>query len=74
DGLVAYRSLVPQAARLLATGGILALEVGAGQADEVEQLLGGAGLLGLCRARDLTGTDRCVLATNKAGISENTIG
>ncbi|MDH3593669.1 MAG: peptide chain release factor N(5)-glutamine methyltransferase [Rhodospirillales bacterium] len=74
DGLVAYRSLVPQAARLLAPGGILALEVGAGQADEVEQLLGGAGLLGLCRARDLTGTDRCVLATNKAGISENTIG
>ncbi len=74
DGLVAYRSLVPQAARLLAPGGILALEVGAGQADEVEQLLGAGGFLGLCRARDLTGTDRCVLATSKAGISANTIG
>jgi release factor glutamine methyltransferase len=74
DGLAAYRSLVPQAARLLSPGGILALEVGAGQADEVEQLLGAAGLLGLCRARDLTGTDRCVLATRKAGISANTIG
>jgi release factor glutamine methyltransferase len=74
DGLESYRRLVPQAARLLAPGGILALEVGAGQGDDVERLLGAAGLIGLCRARDLAGTDRCVLATSKARLSGNTAG
>jgi len=74
DGLAAYRSLVPQAARVLAPGGILAIEVGEGQAGEVEELLGAADLIDICRARDLTGTDRCVLATSKTEISANTIG
>jgi release factor glutamine methyltransferase len=74
DGLAAYRCLVPRAARLLAPGGVLALEVGAGQADEVERLLGAAGLTGHCRARDLAGTDRCVLATSKTRQGANGIG
>ncbi|MGE5766906.1 MAG: peptide chain release factor N(5)-glutamine methyltransferase, partial [Bacteroidota bacterium] len=39
DGLAAYRALVPVAARLLRAGGLVALEVGAGQAEAVEVLL-----------------------------------
>jgi release factor glutamine methyltransferase len=74
DGLAAYRNLVPQAARLLGAGGVLALEVGAGQAGEVERLLDEAGLVGLGRARDLAGLERCVLATSRADTKANTTG
>ncbi len=44
DGLNAYRALIPQAARLLAPGGTLALEVGHDQGADVEQLMAAAGL------------------------------
>ncbi len=44
DGLDAYRALVPQAARLLARGGALVVEVGHGQSEEVEGLMMAAGL------------------------------
>ena len=44
DGLDAYRALVPQAVRLLAPGGTLALEVGHDQGADVEQLMAAAGL------------------------------
>jgi release factor glutamine methyltransferase len=44
DGLDAYRALVPQAVRLLAPGGGLALEVGHDQGADVEQLMAAAGL------------------------------
>ena len=44
DGLDAYRALIPQAARLLAPGGALVVEVGHGQSDYVEQLMKAAGL------------------------------
>jgi release factor glutamine methyltransferase len=44
DGLDAYRLIAPQAARLLAPGGALVLEVGYGQSDEVHGLLAAAGL------------------------------
>jgi release factor glutamine methyltransferase len=69
DGLAAYRSLAPQVARLLAPGGILAVEVGAGQAGEVARLLEAAGLAGLDRMRDLAGQERCVLATLGAALA-----
>jgi release factor glutamine methyltransferase len=61
DGLDAYRALVPQAARLLVPGGILALEVGAGQSTEVAQLTTAAGLTleGAPKA-DLAGVPRAV--------------
>lgn len=65
DGLAAYRSLIPQAARLLAPGGTLALEVGAGQAKDVGRLLDAAGLATAGRARDLSGIERCILAERK---------
>lgn len=71
DGLAAYRSLAPQAARLLAPDGVLGLEVGAGQACEVGRLLGTAGLAVLDCVRDLAGQERCVLATRSAALARN---
>lgn len=62
DGLMAYRALIPDAARLLRAGGLLALEVGAGQAPGVGELLVAAGLAPLGSRRDLAGIERCVLA------------
>ena len=41
DGLDLYRRLIPQAARGLAPGGLLALEFGAGQRDDLAHLLAG---------------------------------
>ncbi len=63
DGLDTYRALLPQAARLLERGGVLALEVGEGQQDAVEALLVATGLRPLGRARDLGGIERCLVAT-----------
>jgi release factor glutamine methyltransferase len=65
DGLDAYRLIAPQAARLLAPGGCLILEVGQGQSGDVEALLTRAGLNlpGGPRA-DLAGIRRAVLGRN----------
>jgi release factor glutamine methyltransferase len=61
DGLNAYRALIPQAARLLAPGGILALEVGHDQGADVEQLVAAAGLTLRGPPRtDLAGIPRAV--------------
>jgi release factor glutamine methyltransferase len=61
DGLDGYRALVPQAVRLLAPGGGLALEVGHDQGDDVEQLMAAAGLKLRGPARtDLAGIPRAV--------------
>jgi release factor glutamine methyltransferase len=61
DGLDAYRALIPQAARLLAPGGILAVEVGEGQSTDVEPLMASADLIleGPPKA-DLAGIRRAV--------------
>ncbi len=44
DGLDAYRALIPQAARLLAPGGVLVVEAGHGQSGEIQGLIDAAGL------------------------------
>ena len=62
DGLAAYRRLVPDLGRLLAPGALVALEVGAGQANAVEALLSRAGLASIGRVPDLSGVARCLLA------------
>jgi release factor glutamine methyltransferase len=62
DGLAAYRRLIPDAARLLQRGGLLALEIGMGQAPAVEGLLVASGLIPLGVRRDLALIERCVLA------------
>jgi release factor glutamine methyltransferase len=61
DGLDAYRALIPQAARLLAPGGALVVEVGHGQSANVEGLMTAAGLIreGPPKA-DLAGIGRAV--------------
>ena len=63
DGLDAYRALVPRASAVLSRAGLLALEVGAGQAEAVSGLLRKAGFPTIWSARDLSGIERCVLAT-----------
>jgi release factor glutamine methyltransferase len=62
DGLDCYRLLAPQMARLLAPGGLVALEVGIGQAGDVAALLSEVGLTIRGVERDLGGVERCVLA------------
>ena len=60
DGLGAYRRLVPEAAHLLAPDGILVLEVGQGQSDDIAALLSAAGLTLHERKADLNGIHRAV--------------
>lgn len=43
DGLDAYRAIIPQAIERLTSGGYLCLEIGAGQADAVLELMADAG-------------------------------
>jgi release factor glutamine methyltransferase len=61
DGLVAYRALLPQAARCLGRGGLLALEIGIGQAEAVRILAVQADFTSLGSAHDLAGIERCLL-------------
>jgi release factor glutamine methyltransferase len=60
DGLDAYRAIVPQAVRLLAPGGVLAVEVGQGQSNEVAQLMAAAGLTPIAPKADLAGIERAI--------------
>ncbi|TQV73223.1 peptide chain release factor N(5)-glutamine methyltransferase [Denitrobaculum tricleocarpae] len=62
DGLRDYRILIPGAADLLPAHGLLALEVGRGQANSVEEMLLAAGLNSPWRKRDLSGVERCCFA------------
>jgi release factor glutamine methyltransferase len=72
DGLAAYRSLAPDCARLLAPGGLCALEIGSGQGDAVAALLAAQGLTVVERPRDLAGIERCVLARHRASAGRET--
>lgn len=62
DGLDAYRAVAPRLAPRLAEGGLVAFEVGAGQASGVAAILGKAGFEPMEPIRDLAGHDRVVLA------------
>lgn len=68
DGLDAYRALIPQAATLLAPGGILIVEAGQGQSGPIRALMTTAGLapLGPPKA-DLGGIPRAVAGHKMAG-------
>ncbi len=61
DGLAAYRRVVSDIADLLAPDGLAGVELGAGLADAVENLVREAGLAASARARDLGGIERCLL-------------
>jgi release factor glutamine methyltransferase len=63
DGLDVHRRLIPAAAARLRPGGVLALEVGAGQAAAVRELLAAAGTFVAASERaDLAGIPRVVFA------------
>ena len=62
DGLDAYRALAPELPRLLAPGGLAAVEIGHDQSVQATSLLARSGLQA-SHARDLSGHDRAVLLT-----------
>ena len=66
DGYTCYQQIAPQIARLLAPGGLAAIEVGAEMADEVASLFATAGLAEIDRRHDLAGIERCVLFAHGA--------
>jgi release factor glutamine methyltransferase len=60
DGLALVRRLVAEAPPLLGPGGVLALEIGAGQAPATAKLLRAAGFADVQTRRDLAGVERVV--------------
>jgi release factor glutamine methyltransferase len=62
DGLDAYRLLVAGAEEFLGEDGVIAFEVGAGQAPDVAALLVAGGFAIRAIRRDLAGVERCVVA------------
>ena len=62
DGLDDYRRIIPELPRLLASGGIAILEIGATQHISVGQLAEAGGFSVACR-QDLAGRDRALLLT-----------
>ena len=62
DGLAAYRAVAARGAALLAEGGMLAVEVGEGQAPAVAELLEGSGFGRLEAHSDLAGVARVLTA------------
>lgn len=60
DGLVAYRQLMPDLARLAAPRAFVALEIGMGQDAAVSSLLGQAGFAEIAVLPDLSGIGRVV--------------
>jgi release factor glutamine methyltransferase len=60
DGLVLVRRLVAAAPALLAAGGVLALEIGDGQAEAARALLSDAGFTDVQTRKDLAGVERVV--------------
>jgi release factor glutamine methyltransferase len=65
DGLEFYRKIVAGAQARLAPGGLLALEVGQGQAGMVSKWLQEAGYDNIHRFNDLLGIERVLIAKNK---------
>lgn len=61
DGLEAYRIIAAQAAGHLEDGGIVAVEIGSSQRDEVSSIFRTAGYAVLASHRDLGGNDRTLV-------------
>jgi release factor glutamine methyltransferase len=70
DGLDAYRQLLGGMNKIVARSGLVALEVGDGQAGAVENLLDATGFCALGRKPDLAGKLRVVLARQGTGRRE----
>jgi release factor glutamine methyltransferase len=61
DGLDAYRTIAAGAAAHLEDGGMVAVEIGDGQRQEVDRLFAEAGYRSLSSYRDLAGTERALV-------------
>jgi len=59
--LECYRALMPHMARLLTHDGMVFLEVGAGQAQDVAKIGAACGLEFMGMYKDLNKVDRCVI-------------
>jgi release factor glutamine methyltransferase len=68
DGLGFHRAIAGEAISFLEPGGLLAVEVGAGQAEEVEKILQSAGFSGVRSITDLGGIRRVILGESPAAI------
>jgi release factor glutamine methyltransferase len=64
DGLEGYRAIAAGASRRLAPGGLVLLEIGAGQGETVTRILSRAGFGNIEVQKDLAGLDRLVLASH----------
>ena len=60
DGLDFYRAIIAEYKKALKVGGMLAFEVGAGEAAAAEKLLENAGFKEINNAKDLGGISRAV--------------
>lgn len=65
DGLHCYRELIPQLAELLSADGIVVLEYGMGQTEDVSAILRSNNLEVIGISCDLAGVERCVTAAKK---------
>ncbi len=66
DGLAFYRRIVHEAPEFLAREGLLAVEVGAGEAEDVARLFAGAGFTAVETTRDLARVERVVAGRRPA--------
>ncbi|MEW6602407.1 MAG: HemK/PrmC family methyltransferase [Nitrospirota bacterium] len=62
DGMIFYREIIPQAGKFLKTNGILMLELGAGCADEAENMMNDAGYTDITVRKDYAGIERTIQA------------
>lgn len=60
DGLAPYRLIASDAAAHLSPGGQVLVEIGAGQAEDVERIFAAQGFRSAGRHRDLAGHERCL--------------
>lgn len=70
DGLSDYRRLAPELARLMSPAGAAFLEIGAGQAQDVVNILISAGAYECRVHKDLSGLDRCIQVEAREKIGE----
>ena len=66
DGLAFYRRIAVEAARVLKDQGLLFLEVGYGESEDVSSLLSSAGFSGITVRNDFSGIPRMLMAVLSA--------
>lgn len=63
DGLDFYRRIASGASRILKKGGVLMMELGFGEAEEVRKILSDAGYSDILVRKDINGTDRMIASS-----------